>query len=484
MHIPLQRTAQSRRTPAHGARAVVLGASMSGLLAARVLSEFFDEVTVVERDHLSGEARPRRGVPQARHTHVLQPRGAKELDGLFPGLLQEFRAAGVPVADALDQVHFEVNGHVFLHDPHIVGARRAEGAFYGLSRPFLEASVLRRVRDLANVEILDGYDVEGLTADDGNARVVGARVSAREVGGPTRELPADLVVAATGRSGRAPAWLQEMGYEPPPEERVRVDLMYVSQRVRFAAGSLGRLRALLVGSTPERPVAAGGFAQEGGHWIVTLAGYAGHHPPMDREAWLSFGEEILPEHFARALRQAEPLEELQQHRFPANLRRRYDKLRRFPQGFLVTGDALASFNPIYGQGMTVAALEALALRESLRHGWDELAPRFFHAAAKPSGEAWRFALGGDLSLPEAIVPGARPLPMRAMSAYVDRFQAAAEDDAVMAWRFFDVTGFDQPAAALFSPDSLRRLAADRRHRRRAGALATAGQVAAVGKGRP
>lgn len=485
MRIPRQRTGSSvGSTPVEGAHAVVLGASMSGLLAARVLSEHFDRVTVVERDHLSGEALPRRGVPQARHTHVLLPRGAKELDGLFPGLLRDFRAAGVPVADALDQIHFEVNGHVFLHDPRAVGARRVEGAFYGVSRPFLEAMVLRRVRGLTNIEILHGYDVEGLVAGEEDRRVRGASVRSNEVAGQARDLLADMVVAATGRSGRAPAWLRSMGYPAPSEEKVTIDLMYVTQRVRFAAGALGDRRGLLIGSTPQRPVAAGAFAQEGGHWIVTFAGYSGHHPPLDREGWLRFGEELLPEDFARALRDAEPLEELHQHRFPANLRRRYDQLPLFPDGFLVTGDALASFNPIYGQGMTVAVLEALALRDSLRRGWDGLAPRFFHAAAKPSGDAWRFAVGADLSLPESVVPGPRPLPSRAMNTYVDRFQAAAEDDAVMAWRFLDVTGFDQPPAALFSPDSLRRLAADRRHRRRTGALAMSGHAARPGEGRP
>jgi 2-polyprenyl-6-methoxyphenol hydroxylase-like FAD-dependent oxidoreductase len=454
---------------------------MSGLLAARVLADHFDQVTLVERDRLTADGRPRRGVPQARHGHVLLPRGAKEMDGLFPGMLSEFREAGVPVGDSLDQFHFEVNGHLFLNDARDGSARReGEGALYGVSRPYLEAWVLRRVRDLPNVSILDGYDVEDLLADATETHVVGARIAPHGESGPDRELHADLVVVATGRSGRAPAWLQAMGYAPPVEEQVPVDLKYVSQRVRFPPGSVDHRRIVLIGSTPDRPTGAGAFAQEDDHWIVTMIGYSGHHPPMERDAWLAFGAPFLPGDFVEALRAAEPITDIHQHRFAANLRRRYDKLREFPQGLLVTGDALCSFNPVYGQGMTVAALEALALRDALAQGWDGLAPRFFRAAAKPIGEAWRFAVGGDLVLPEALVPGPRPFPVRAVNAYVDRFQASAEADAVMTWRFFDVTGFEQPAAALFSPDSLRRLAADRRQRRRTASLATAADAAAPG----
>ncbi|HLN76889.1 MAG TPA: hypothetical protein VK204_07560, partial [Nocardioidaceae bacterium] len=290
-----------------------------------------------------------------------------------------------------------------------------------------------------------------------------------------RGLAADLVVAATGRSGRAPVWLRTMGYPAPAEEEVAVDLRYVTQRVRFPSGSVESRVGVVIGGSAQRPTGCFAFAQEGGQWIVTFQGYAAHHPPLDREAWLAFGDTFLPSDFAEALHEAEPLEDLHQHRFMASLRRHYEELSRFPDGLLVTGDALCSFNPVYGQGMTVAALEADALRSALRRGDEDLARRFFRAASKPVGDAWRLAVGGDLALPPEIVPGPRPLPVRAINSYVDRFQAAAETDPVMAWRFFDVMGFEQPSSALFAPDSLRRLASDSRHRRTGSAseLATA-----------
>ncbi|HEX6248665.1 MAG TPA: hypothetical protein VFZ64_12410 [Nocardioidaceae bacterium] len=475
MNLPRQRTSSGRASePVQGMHAVVLGASMSGLLAARVLAEHFEQVTVVERDLLDRDGGVRRGVPQAHHAHVLLPRGAQILESLFPGLLQELVDAGVPWSDSLDQMHMVANGHRFFHEHGAHGTRRPAGSgmLYEPSRPFLERRVLGRVRTLPNVGILAGYDVVGLMIR-GDGTVRGAHVASGTGEGRTRELPAELVVAATGRSGRAPAWLRSMGFPAPREDEVPVDLKYVTQRVRFPAGSVDHRRLVLIGALPSRPRGVGAFAQEDDHWVVTLAGYAGHHPPTDREVWLRFAADLVPPDFAEALRQSEPLEGLRQHRFVANLRRRYDKLDRFPEGFLVTGDALCSFNPIYGQGMTVAAFEALTMRDTLRAGWAGLAPRFFRAAAGPVGEAWRFAVGADLTMPPTVVPGARPLSIRAVNSYVDRVQAAAENDPVMAWRFMDVTGFQQPLGTLVGPDSLRRLASDGIRRRRAASPAAA-----------
>ena len=477
MRIPMQRTAGSATaTPVRGDHAVVLGASMAGLLAARVLADHFAQVTIVERDQLPQRATPRPGVPQGRHIHLVLPRGSMAMEELFPGLLRELVEAGAPVLNSLAQVHFETNGHVLFHDPDAPGVTRpaADGMAYEPSRPLLEATVRARVLALPNIAILEESDVAGLTTNPSQTRVTGAVVAPRGGGASERKLDADLVVAATGRSGRVSAWLKKMNYPTAPEEELRIDLKYVTQRVRVLAGSMDHLRAVVVSPVADRPTGAGAIAQEAGSWIVTLYGYGGHHPPLDREAWLSAADGILPRHVAEGLRAAEPLEDLHQHRFPANLRRRYERLDRFPEGLLVSGDALCSFNPIYGQGMTVAALEALAMRDALCGGGDLLARRYFKAAAKPIASAWASATGADLGMPAEIGPGPRPLPLRAVNRYVDRFQAAAEHDPVMAWRFLDVTGLTEPESALFAPDSLRRIAASGRRRRRGGSLAVAG----------
>lgn len=444
---------------------VVLGGGMAGLLAAAVLAEWHDQVTLVERDDLPMEAEPRRGVPQGRHIHVLLPRGARALEEILPGLLEELIADGGSRSSNLNQFHLDFGGHLLSQ------ADAPSHPIYEQSRPFLESHVLKRVRALPNVTVLDGHDVADLYWDDSGSRVVGAAVVPRRGPHETRRLDADLVVAATGRNARVGAWLTSHGYEPPQEEELRIDLKYVSRLMRLDPALTNGVDAVVVSANPSRPTGVALLVQEGGTWVVTLEGFAGHHPPTTEEEWLASVVELAPSAFAEAIRHGEPLSDISAHRFPANLWRRYDKLDRFPDGLLVTGDAVCSFNPVYGQGMTVAALEALVLRDVLWRGRHDLPRRFFKAAAKPVRLAWESATGADLSMPPEVVPGRRPLPVRAINAYVDRYQRAAEDDPVLAWHFLNVTGFDEPTRTLFSPDSVRRMIGQSRRRRRKRALA-------------
>ena len=257
---------------------------------------------------------------------------------------------------------------------------------------------------------------------------------------------------------------EKRGYDRPAEDEVVVRLAYASQLLRIPDGMHKEIM-VLVGPVAGRPTGMALFANENNTWMFTAFGMVGHEPPSDRAGILTFVEEFAPAPVVSALRRAEPLGDVERYRTPSSRWRRYDKTKRFPAGLLVFGDAICSFNPIYGQGMTVAALEAMALDRCLRRGSHNLAPRFFRAAAKTVSVAWQLAVGGDLALPEVVGP--RPLAVRLANRYVDRVQAAAETDTAIAERFMKVAGFSYSPASLLSPSVVLQVAAVRWRQSRA-----------------
>jgi 2-polyprenyl-6-methoxyphenol hydroxylase-like FAD-dependent oxidoreductase len=441
-----------------GEHAVVLGASMGGLVAARVLADFYDKVTVVERDVLPHDAANRRGVPQGRHVHALLGRGTAVLNDLFPGFADELVGAGAPSVDYhdLSEMYFSFAGREFIRT----------GEFLSVppvlipSRPLLESVVRQRLRAIENVTLLEGYDVVELTSTGAGNRVTGALIRAHN-GHGEQVLTADLVTDATGRGSRTPVFLEAVGYGRPVEDTVQVRLSYSSQLLRLPPGTL-KEKMVIVGPVPGRPTGMALFGYENDMWLFTVLGMAGIEPPCELAEMMSFANGLAPAHILAAIGTGEPLAEVCRFRYPESRWRRYDKMRRFPDGLLVLGDAICSFNPAYGQGMTVAALQAQVLGDCLREGTTDLARRYFRAAAKPIGVAWQFAVGGDLSLPE--VEGHRPMALRLSNRYVDRLQTVAETDVAVAEQFIRVVGLLDPPATLLHPKMLLRAARVRRPR--------------------
>ncbi|QLL07666.1 NAD(P)/FAD-dependent oxidoreductase [Mycobacterium vicinigordonae] len=432
-----------------GEHAIVLGASVAGLLAARTLAGFYAAVTIVERDDLPEGARARKGVPQGRHTHGLLMRGAQALDELLPGLLAELAAAGAVAFDGSDlsRLYFCMNGHLAVRSGTAPGLQ-----VLNMTRPFLECHIRRRVSALPNVAFLSGHDVTGLCMSDCGT-VDGVRVVSRTAGTESG-ISADLVVDATGRGSRTPFWLRQLGFDGPTEDRVDIDLVYISQLLRSPPDGMWET-GLIVSPVPGRPTGAAMTQCENGTVFLTGFGMCGHHPPRQLDGLYRFIDGIMPPHVMAALRSADPIGPVAQHHFPSSRWRRYDRMRRLPEGLLVVGDAICSFNPIYGQGMTVAALQALILRECLTRGAKKLPRRFFRMSAKPIGRAWELAVGGDLTLPE--VRGAPPVLARLLNGYVDRLLRVAEEDTEALAQFIRVAWLVDPSVKLLRPNMIRRV---------------------------
>jgi flavin-dependent dehydrogenase len=425
-----------------GDRAVVLGASMAGLLAARVLADAYAQVIVVDRDQLPEGSAQRRGVPQGYQLHALLARGQQALEELFPGFTATLVAQGVPAGDMLANARLYLSGH------------RLRQTHTGLvllcaSRPVLEGHVRARVRALPNVAFLDSCDIMSLAATPDGRRVTGARVQRREGDSTEEVLGADLVVDATGRGSRTPLWLETLGYGRPVKDEVRIRLGYATRNYRLPRGALGGDLAALHGLTPQHP--RGGALQmlDADRLMVTLGGVLGDHPPTDPDGFLAFARSLRFPDIYDTIRDAEPLDDPVAFRFPASVRHRYERLTRFPDGLLVLGDAVSSFNPIYGQGITVAALEALALRRHLEQGIQPQPRRVFADLARVVDVPWDIAAGGDLVFPG--VPGRRTLKGRLISAYLARLHAAAAHDATLASAFVQVIGMVAPPQSLLGP---------------------------------
>ncbi|WP_435097294.1 NAD(P)/FAD-dependent oxidoreductase [Halarchaeum sp. P4] len=424
-----------------GEHAVVLGGSIAGLCAARVLADAYDSVTVVERDVLPDEPVVRDGAPQTRQPHILLEAGRATVEDLFPGFCETVLARGGLLVDAARDLSMYREGG-------FVAAAETRLSLYCATRPLFEQVARERVRALDDVTVRDGTQWLDYRTNAAGDAVTGVDVQTPD--GEHETLAADLVMDATGRTSRTPSWLEERGDEAPAVETVSVDVSYATIRVERPPDD----RRVLFAS-PGAPRTRGGVAipVEGGAWVVTLQGMHGDEAPTDPEAFVAFAESLPVPELGRIVREHEwRTNEAVGYPFPSSRRYHYEDLDALPDGLLVTGDALASFNPVYGHGMSVAALDALHLHHALAAGTDALAPRFFERAADTVDVVWRLAVGPDFEY--AQTTGPKPLGTDVFNRYIARLTRKAHDDPVLAETLARVFLLEESPATLFAPRTL------------------------------
>ena len=415
--------------------ALVLGSGIAGLLAARVLADHFERVTIVERDTLPADASHRSGVPQARHAHGLLMRGLEVIERLFPSITHELEAVGAPRVEwMIDTLQWIPAGWTPRYPSGIVT--------WATSRALLETIIRRCVAELPNVDFVEDKVVCGLVTNPDRTRIIGVNLrSCLDI------LRGDLVVDATGRTSQMPEWLIEIGYRAPEETVVDAHLGYATQVFCLPEAYQPDWKALLIMTTPERP-RGGVFQQiEDGKWMMTLAGTSGDYPPTDEHELRAFARSIPAPPLHDVLEVAEPITPVYGYRSTANRLRHYETLDRLPAGLAVIGDAACAFNPVYGQGMTVAALGAEILDQALHEGFDGLA--FQKRLAKSNQMPWQMATGEDYRYPVEGTP-ATPF-IRRINRYVSWLYEAGTVEPEITSTFLAMMHLKAPLTAMFRP---------------------------------
>ncbi|MFL6194658.1 MAG: FAD-dependent oxidoreductase [Thermoanaerobaculia bacterium] len=425
--------------------AIVIGGSIGGMLAARVLSEHFDRITLIERDHLPEGGANRAGVPQARHLHFFLKRGLSVVEELFPGVKPDLLAAGSHLLDQGKDFRILYRSGWSPKVP-------CNLEICTFTRPLLESTIRRHLLEDSKIQILDRREVAGLVMDEGGTRVEGVRVRPRGQEDGDVTLRADLVVDVSGRGSKAPEWLEAAGYERPEETVVDAFWGYATRIYEPVEGFSAEWKSLfLLNRPPYQPRA--GIIQpiEGNRWIVTLAGVMRDYPPTDEEGFLRFARSLSSPELFRAIERARPLSKIWGYRQTENRLRHYEKLSRLPRGFVTMGDAVCSFNPVYALGMTLTCLAVMELRDSLREGRGQVESlKFQKRLARLAAGSWALTTGEDLRWP-ATQGGEITPKVKFMHWYIDQIIRLIPQSDEVFRRFQEVNHMLKPPTALFHP---------------------------------
>jgi 2-polyprenyl-6-methoxyphenol hydroxylase-like FAD-dependent oxidoreductase len=432
------------------------------MLAARVLSDHFDAVTLLERDRFPEAPAARKGLPQGRHAHILLERGREILERFLPGLTGELVRTGAAPLDFTRDVAWLSPAGWYVRFP-------GDLRLLACSRDLLDWVVRGRVTALPKVRIRQGADVAGLIRGPGEGgRVTGVRLRScaaeDEVNYSGAVLAADLVVVAGGRRSRLPEWLTALGFEPPAETVVNSFQGYASRYYRPPTGFAPDWKALYIQQAPPADPRGGLVSPvEGGRWLVSLIGGDGDYPPTDEAGFLAFARSLRSPALYEAIAAAEPLTPIAGQRATDNRLRHYDRPGRLPDGVVALGDAVFAFNPVYGQGMSAAALGAEVLDGWLREDGHHNLGRgrdFQSRLARATAVAWQLSTGADYRFRTTEGPP-QSWVARLTGRYLAAVMRAATRRPWVRRRLAEVLHLLRPPSALFGAGALARLAWDR-----------------------
>lgn len=436
----------AERRAGEGRTAVVLGASLAGLFTAAALARHADRVVLVERDHLPDGPLWRRGVPQARHAHNLMTAGHVAMEELFPGIRDELVAAGMVRVRMPQDMWLLTPGGWMPRFP-------SDLAMMTSSRDVIDDVVRRRVAAEPRIELIQDTEVLGLLGTSDRTAVRGVQVHSREGGewSAPYDIAADFVLDATGRTSQAPEWLVQLGYQAPKESVVDARTAYSTCVFDPPPDLVADWTCLLLQASPDNPRQGIINPIENGRWMVSLAALGGDRPPTDHAGFLEYCKSLRSMELYEVLKDATPVGPVYASGRTENRRRYYEKLDRWPDRFLPVGDGVCALNPSYGQGMSVAAPEAVAIDAALRRAgtFDGVAAGLRKSVKKVVDTAWELATSADLAYPWA--ESERDLKTKVAISYLYRVLAVSPTSKAASQVLLDINQMVAPPTAVFRP---------------------------------
>jgi 2-polyprenyl-6-methoxyphenol hydroxylase-like FAD-dependent oxidoreductase len=433
-----------------GKKALVIGGSVAGLFAARILSDFFEEVLIIEKHQKNEKDLTRTGVPQGAHGHALLKSGEEILSELFPGIVDELVADGSVKSDF-------TSGLAWNHHGSWKMKYHAGLSIIQQSRPFLEWHIKRRLEMIPNLSFLYGAKAKKLLISSDSTRVIGVEI--QNDGDVTIPLKADLVVDATGAGSSSSNWLTQLGFDAPQKTEVNVNLFYASRIYSSLSSKNKDWANLLVYPNPPEQKRGGSISPiENQRWMVTLLGYGGESPPMTEEDFIHYAKGLEHPDVYEAIKTGTPDTDVSVYRFTKLRRFHYEKLQLFPNGLIVMGDAFCRIDPVFGQGMSIAALEAIALKKELQKAVQnnklaQISRNAHRSFSKIIDVPWLIALTEDFRFTHTTGP--KPFGLPLLKWYVKRVILACATNQKVYGKLVNVLQLKAHPISLFTPTTLK-----------------------------